>query len=119
MSELSILSDARELISYVYRIVNNKFPHEEKYALTSQITRASVSIALNIREGNVFTGDKKKNFFRIAHGSLCEVDECMIIAHKLNYITNIDLDEFRKNYYWRCLNKLKSLIKSVHSGEKQ
>ncbi len=74
-----------------------------------------MSVALNVREGNVFTVAKKKNFFMIAFGSLHEVDECMIIMKGLCYVSEKEFIEFRDTHYWLCLNKLRKLIQSVNS----
>ncbi len=139
MAELSVLSDLRELIKFVYQI---RFREDEKFGLQSQIRRAAVSVALNIREGNVFEGKNKKKFFMQALGSLQEVDECMEICKNLRILsflpsdlTTMDFierlgedydnsknsfehyfDYYRKIYYWLVLNKLKKLIQSIHSG---
>ena len=110
MSDLSLLSDLRELIKIIYKI---QFPKEEAYGMQSQIRRACVSVSLNIREGNCFKDKKKLNFFRIAKGSLNEVDECMLIAKEI-FISDDIFDDYRKQY-WLCLNKLNKLIYSINS----
>lgn len=40
-----------EIIDVVFQVMNN-FPQEERYGLTSQISRCSVSIPSNIAEGS-------------------------------------------------------------------
>ena len=116
MSELSLLRDVRKLIKFVYNI---NFQPDEKFGLQSQIRRAVVSVALNIREGNVFDKKNKLRFFKIALGSLVEVDECMAIITDLGNVAfytngmNLGLDDYHKfheTHYWKCLNKLKSVI---------
>lgn len=126
MSELSLMSDLRELIKWVYKL---GFPTDEQYNLQSQIRRAVVSVSLNVREGNVFKGKKKKQFFTIALGSLQEVDECMILYSTLDFPSfsgaysldkrKEEFKEFRDNHYWKCLNKLKKLIQSINSTNKK
>ena len=103
MSELRVLRDLRELIKFIYSI---EFPSDEKYNLQSQIRRAAVSVALNIREGNSYYDNNRKRFFNIALGSLREVDECMNISLALNYVP--DLIEF-SSLYWLCKNQLSKL----------
>jgi len=63
------------------------FPKEELYGLTSQMKRASVSVASNIAEGNQRRSSKDKiRFFNIAQGSLVELDCQLDIALELGFI---------------------------------
>ena len=63
------------------------FPQSELYGLTSQIRRASVSVASNIAEGY---GRRHKQeyiqFLHIALGSLRELDTQLIIAREVDLI---------------------------------
>lgn len=52
----------------------NSFPNEEKYGLTSQLRRASVSIASNLAEGSGRQTNKDKaRFSEISYSSLLEL----------------------------------------------
>ena len=78
--------DAMELVSRVYKLVDG-FPSNEKFSLSSQITRAAVSIPSNIAEGA--SRDFEKDFARfleIALGSAFELETQLIIANNRNYI---------------------------------
>ncbi|HVK96185.1 MAG TPA: four helix bundle protein [Flavisolibacter sp.] len=58
------------------------FPTEEKYGLSSEITRAAVSIPSNIAEGSSRSSSKDYNrFIEIALGSAFEL-ECQILIAK-------------------------------------
>lgn len=75
-----------DFVVQVYGAVE-RFPLDEKFALTSQIKRASVSIAANIAEGAGRKSDKEfLQFLSIAQGSASEVETELIIAHRLNYL---------------------------------
>ena len=64
------------------------FPKEEVYALTNQLRRASVSIPSNIAEGQGrrTTADFCRHL-SIAYGSLREVETQIMIAQRLNYLS--------------------------------
>ena len=49
-TDLIAWQKSHELVLAIYKLVK-KFPDDEKYALSSQIRRASVSITSNIAEG--------------------------------------------------------------------
>ena len=77
---------AMDLVEMVYRLTK-LFPKEELYGLTSQVRKAAVSIPSNIAEGQ---GRGSKNafhyFLSIANGSLREVETQVIVAQRLEYV---------------------------------
>lgn len=69
------------------------FPREEIYGLTSQLRRASYSVAANIVEGS--SRESKKDylhFLYIARGSLSETQYFIHLAHRLRYLEGDDAD---------------------------
>lgn len=81
-----------ELAVDVYKIVK-KLPEAEKYALSSQLRRAVVSISTNIAEGFGRTSSKEKiQFYSVAYGSLLEVKSLLLLAQKLNLIRQTDCE---------------------------
>ncbi|MBL0308952.1 MAG: four helix bundle protein [Bacteroidetes bacterium] len=71
--ELDVWKKARLLVKEVYRVTKS-FPKEEVYGLTSQLRRASVSVAANISEGCGRQYKKETiQFLHIARGSLYEI----------------------------------------------
>ena len=79
---------AREVVKHTYKLLR-KFPAEERYAMSDQLRRASVSITSNIAEGiNRYSVTDKAHFIEIAYGSLMEVSSQFEIAEELNYITS-------------------------------
>lgn len=69
----------------VYRCTAT-FPDAEKFGLTNQLRRASVSVASNIAEGygRATTGEYLQ-FLGHARGSNCEVETQLIIAKGLGF----------------------------------
>jgi len=91
--ELPVWKDARKFANKIYNLTK-KFPKEENYGLTSQITRATVSIGSNIAEG--FDRYSKKDFIKfliIARGSISEIQNDLYIALDLKYINQNDFQE--------------------------
>lgn len=65
------------------------FPDKERFNLSSQILRASDSIALNISEGSIGqTNPEQRKFIGYSIRSLAEVVTCMHKAKRRNYIDN-------------------------------
>src|SRR5579883_2399682 len=80
-----------ELIQVVYGLAQ-RFPRREVYGLTSQTTRAVVSVATNIAEGNA-RGTRKDyaQFLSIAHGSLSETETCLLVAVRVGYLQEAEI----------------------------
>lgn len=83
---------AHKLVIDVYNF-SRKFPEEEKFGLTSQMRRSAVSITSNIAEGfSRRTSKDKTSFYFIALGSLTELQNQLIIARDLKYLSGKDCD---------------------------
>lgn len=62
------------------------FPKEEKYGISSQITRSAVSIPSNIAEGSGRTSSKDYNrFLEVSLGSSFELETQILIAQAVNF----------------------------------
>ena len=81
--QLRVWNEAVRLTENVYR-VTKKFPQEELFGLTSQLRRATVSIASNIAEGcGKNTPADFRRFLHDAYGSCKEVECQLIIVGRL------------------------------------
>jgi len=90
--ELRVWQESRDIVGIVYRLTK-QFPSSERYGLSSQIQRASVSTMSNIAEG--FERETNKEFIRflyIAKGSNGEVRSQAYIALDLGYISQARCD---------------------------
>ena len=84
--ELKVWVKGHALTLAIYRVTRS-FPSEEKYGLTSQLRRASVSIPANIAEGCGRSGDAElSRFMQIAMGSASEVEYHLLLAKDLDYL---------------------------------
>ena len=90
-----------------------KFPSDEKFNLTSQIRRATDSIALNISEGSIIQSPKEfGRFLGFSIRSLAEVITCLYKANNRLYLSKT---EFEKHYYecFVLMNMLLAFRKKV------
>lgn len=88
--KLRVWQDAHGLTLSVYR-VTKVFPKEEVYGITSQMRRAASSITANIAEGCGRRGDREfLRYLRIALGSANELEDHIILASDLEYMTPED-----------------------------
>jgi four helix bundle protein len=83
--DLKVWQRAMEMTLAIYRATAG-FPKEELFGLTSQIRRASVSVASNIAEG-YGRGSKGeyRQFLAMARGSNLELQTQLYLATELGY----------------------------------
>jgi four helix bundle protein len=80
----------------VYEL-SKRFPRDEIYGLTSQIRRASVSVASNIAEGRGRLNQAEfRQFLGVAQGSNFEVQTQLAVARRLGYGAPVALDRAEK-----------------------
>ena len=85
--DLRVWQRAMDLVLDVYN-ESRSFPKDELYGLVSQMRRAAVSIPSNIAEGKGRLTDRDRaHFFCQARGSLLELETQLLIAQRLNYIS--------------------------------
>ena len=92
-TDLNAWQEGHKLVMGIYN-TTKVFPKEEMFGLTSQLGRAAVSITSNIAEGFSRNSFKEKmRFYYIALGSTTEVQNQLLIARDMGYITR---DRFRE-----------------------
>jgi four helix bundle protein len=88
--DLKVWEKAHRLTLAVYKATNS-FPIDEKYGLTNQIRRSSVSIPSNIAEGCGRNGEAElTRFLLIGMGSASELEYQMLLAHDLSFLSEQD-----------------------------
>ena len=109
--KLNVWIDSKALIKLIY-IITKEFPNEEKFGLTNQLRRASVSVASNLAEGTSRNTNKDKaHFTTLSFSSLMEVLNQIIIAKELNYLEENDYQIIRAEVE-KISNKLNALRKA-------
>jgi len=86
-TDLNTWKESHKLVLDIYK-ETRCFPKEETFGLTSQIRRAVVSITSNIAEGFSRNSYKEKvQFYCVALGSLTEVQNQLLIARDIGYLS--------------------------------
>lgn len=103
------------LAKEIYLITEN-FPPHERYGLSNQLRRASVSIPSNIAEGyGRGTRQDYLRFLRMARGSVFEIDTQLLIARELGYLDQ-DRHTTIEATAHECGRVLAGLIRSIEAG---
>lgn len=85
----------------------SNFPKEELYNLSSQLKRASDSIALNISEGSILqSGPEFRKFLGYSIRSIAEVVTCLYKAKRRSYIN----EEIFLKHYKDCFDLINMTI---------
>lgn len=112
--ELIAWQKAMDLVVRIYQITES-FPKTETFGLTNQMRRAAVSIPSNIAEGQGRSTTKDfMHFLHIARGSLQELETQVIIAQRLEFITEAVHSELTTNIC-EIARILSGLLKSLAS----
>ena len=85
--DLNVWQRSVDFTVNIYSITKD-FPPEELYGLSSQMRRASVSIASNIAEGFGRSSKEFVRFLQIALGSAAELETQIEIATRIGYISD-------------------------------
>ena len=110
--DLIVWQKAMKLTVEVYHATKT-FPKDELYGLTSQIRRASCSIAANIAEGKGRRTDKEfQHFLVTARGSLMELDTHLELACRVDYLP-VELHERLRVQLIEVGKILNGLIRSL------
>lgn len=92
-TDLRAWQEGHRLVLMIYDITK-KFLKEEQFGLTIQLRKSGVSFASNIAEGFSRSSYKEKlQFYSTTLGSLTEVQNQLLIAKDIGYITE---EEFKK-----------------------
>ena len=110
-SDLYAWQEGHKLVLKIYKIVK-KFPKEETFALAAQMRRAAISTTSNIAEGfSRRTTKDKIQFYCIAQGSLTELQNQLVIARDVKYISKVEFNKIAKQTI--MVHKLISGLKKV------
>jgi four helix bundle protein len=111
--KLEVYQEAVQFADEIYRLTR-KFPQEELFGLTSQLRRASVSVALNIAEGSGRLKKEFRQFLRMARGSIYELIATLQISRDQHYLEKEDYDRCYARGE-QLAKRISALIKAISS----
>ena len=86
--QLKIWQKGFEIATKIYLFIVH-IPKDEKFGLSSQLTRAAISIPSNIAEGSSRSSEKDNvRFLEIALGSCFEVETQLLIANQVYQVND-------------------------------
>lgn len=98
-----------DLVVAVYRL-SDTFPKSELYRLTSQLTRAAVSVPGNIAEGyNRDTTREYCRYLSISKGSLMEAETYLFLAIRLGYSPESEVEPLLE-----LVSEISKMLTTIH-----
>jgi four helix bundle protein len=113
-TELIAWQRAIDLAVAVYR-VSRSMPADERFGLTGQMRRASISVPANIAEGQCRrTRGEFLNSLSVASGSVGELETHFILARRLEFIGTESVDDVLRKAaeVGRLINGLTNSLKN-------
>ena len=110
LEDIVVWQKSMDLVEYIYNVDSN-FPESEKFGLSSQIKRCSVSIPSNIAE-DAGRNSKKEfaHFLSIAAGSSYELFTQIAIASRVGII--------KKNIFEQISQQIIEIQKMIYGFQK-
>lgn len=98
--KLIAYQESRKLLKSIY-LISRSFPEYERFALTSQLRRAVISVSSNIAEGCGRVSNKEKiHFLEIAFGSLLEAYSQLQIGLDLGYTSSNEIEKLKPQFFY-------------------
>lgn len=112
-TKLEVYKSSREFAFECYQLTRI-LPAEEKYAMSSQIRKAALSVHLNIAEGSSRKSEvERKRYYEIARGSVIEIDAALDIANDLQYFNNFNTEKLGESIV-KMFKLLSGMIEPKH-----
>jgi four helix bundle protein len=113
--KLEVWRDVRDLAVSIYQITRD-LPPEEKFGLSSQLRRASVSVVTNIVEGYMRgTRPQFRNGARVARASLAEVECLADPSAALGLLPDSSFSDIRSRIQ-SLMKRLNALVRALAKG---
>jgi len=113
--KLEVWQKSIDFSERVYQITQN-FPLDERFGLTNQMRRASVSLSSNIAEGSSRASGKDfSRFIGIAYSSAMEVVSQMYLSRRQKFLSESEFKDLyqRADQLARMLSGLKTSVPNL------
>ena len=91
--DLEVWQRSMQFAKRIYQ-VTQAFPSDERFGLTNQLRRASVSVPSNLAEGHArFGAGEFSRFISIAMGSIAEIETQVLLSQDLGYLKQTTTEE--------------------------
>jgi four helix bundle protein len=112
--DLLVWQKSIDLACDVYSLTRH-FPRDERFGMTAQVRRSTVSISSNIAEGNgrATTADYL-NFLSHSRGSLFETDSLLVLSGRLEFADSSDLD-----HLFRSTDEISRMLAGLRTSLKK
>jgi four helix bundle protein len=113
--DLIVYKKAYDLALAIYEMTK-VFPESERFGLTSQLRRCSVSIPSNIAEG--YRRGKKEyvQFLKIAYGSCAELETQLALSRDLGFVRNEEKMGVAHGLQNEVSKMLGTMVRKIGSG---
>lgn len=111
---LEVWSRAHQLTLRIYKLTDG-FPRSEMFGLSSQLRRASASVATTLAEGCGRTQAEFGRFAQISFGSACEVEYELLLAKDLGFAPTGEYEAINDELV-RLKRMLSSLMNRLQSS---
>ena len=91
VEKLRIYNTALILVKEIYSLINSNVILRKDFSLNDQLKRATISVVLNIAEGNGRSKKLFQNYLKIAVGSTNETIACLQIINTVYLINTTQL----------------------------
>jgi four helix bundle protein len=88
--DLEVWNAGMDLVTVAYKLAA-MLPESERFVLSAQVRRSSISIPSNIAEGHARRGRAYRNHVLIALGSTAELETHLEAAVRLQFLTAVDV----------------------------
>lgn len=93
-TKLSVWEDSLDLVKSIY-VLTSVFPADEAKTLVDQLKSRVLEIPIGISQGMTNENlSERRTHLKRSHQILSELETLLIIANKLNFISEKDVDDF-------------------------
>lgn len=89
--DLKVWNKGMALCRLIYDLTA-QFPEEERYGLSNQLKRASISVISNIAEGSAGSNAQFKRYLKMSLGSCLEIEAQLLLAKEIHLISENAID---------------------------